>query len=84
MGRDNTTIHSMSSPVVTAAGEDGSTRSSTRQSQKAHTDLLERYGCWLLSISRDVVLVLQETPEYANFIQAFERMGHAHADGYND
>lgn len=42
------------------------------------TDQLERYGRWLCSIPRDDVLVLRETPEYQDFLRAFERLGDAH------
>lgn len=39
---------------------------------------LERCGRWLLSIPRDDVIVLRQTPEYQEFLQAFDRLGHAH------
>lgn len=42
------------------------------------TDQLERCGRWLSSIPRDDVTVLRETPEYQEFLQAFERLGCAH------
>lgn len=41
-------------------------------------DQLERYGGWLSSIPRDDVIMLRETPEYQDFIRAFERLGSAH------
>lgn len=41
-------------------------------------DQLERCGRWLSSIPRDDVIVLRETPEYQDFLRAFERLGHAH------
>ena len=41
-------------------------------------DQLERCGRWLSSIPRDDVTVLRETPEYQEFLQAFERLGCAH------
>jgi len=41
-------------------------------------DQLERYGRWLSSIPRDDIIVLRETPEYQDFLRAFERLGHAH------
>lgn len=41
-------------------------------------DQLERCGTWLLSIPRDDVMVLRQTPEYQDFLQAFESLGHAH------
>mmetsp|Transcript_51876 Transcript_51876/g.155688 ORF Transcript_51876/g.155688 Transcript_51876/m.155688 type:complete len:471 (-) Transcript_51876:219-1631(-) len=42
------------------------------------SDRLERCGRWLLSIPRDDVLALQQTAEYSEFVQAFERLGCAH------
>jgi hypothetical protein len=41
-------------------------------------DRLERCGRWLLSIPRDDVIALRQTPEYEDFLQAFDRLGHAH------
>lgn len=41
-------------------------------------DQLERYGRWLSSIPRDDIIVLRETPEYHDFLRAFERLGDAH------
>lgn len=41
-------------------------------------DQLERYGRWLSSIPRDDIIVLRETPEYQDFLRAFERLGQAH------
>lgn len=41
-------------------------------------DQLERYGRWLSSIPRDDIIVLRETPEYHDFLRAFERLGQAH------
>ena len=41
-------------------------------------DELERYGRWLSSIPRDDIIVLRETPEYQDFLGAFERLGDAH------
>lgn len=40
--------------------------------------LLERCGRWLISIPRDDVLSLQDTVEYREFLNAFERLGEAH------
>jgi hypothetical protein len=42
------------------------------------TDQLERCGRWLSSIPRDDVTALRDTPEYQEFLHAFERLGHAH------
>lgn len=42
------------------------------------TSALEKCGSWLLAIPRDNVRLLHETPEYSSFMQAFERLGHAH------
>jgi hypothetical protein len=41
-------------------------------------DRLERCGRWLLSIPRDDVIALRQTPEYGEFLQAFDRLGHTH------
>lgn len=41
-------------------------------------DELEKCGHWLLSIPRDDMMSLRETPEYADFLKAFEKLGHAH------
>jgi len=42
------------------------------------SDQLERCGRWLSSIPRDDVVILRQTPEYADFLRVFERLGHAH------
>ena len=42
------------------------------------TDQLERCGKWLVSIPRDDITVLRHTPEFQEFLRAFERLGHAH------
>jgi len=42
------------------------------------SDRLEHYAQWLLSIPREDVSALQETPEYASFVEAFERLELAH------
>lgn len=44
----------------------------------APADQLERCGRWLSSIPRDDVIVLRQTPEYLDFLRAFERLGHCH------
>jgi hypothetical protein len=48
---------------------------------------LEKFGHWLLEIPRDDVTALRETPEYADFLEAFEKLGLAHrrvmGTGYN-
>ena len=41
-------------------------------------DQLERCGRWLSSIPRDDVIILRQTPEYQDFLRAFEKLGHAH------
>lgn len=41
-------------------------------------DELEKCGNWLLSIPRDDMISLQETPEYTDFLKAFEKLGQAH------
>jgi len=40
--------------------------------------ILEDCGRWLLSIPRDDVIALQNTAEYSEFLQAFDRLGEAH------
>lgn len=40
--------------------------------------LLERCGRWLISIPRDDVVALQNTAEYRDFLNAFDRLGEAH------
>lgn len=49
-----------------------------RNSQVFDNDRLEKCGRWLLSIPRDDVIALRQTPEYEEFLQAFDRLGHAH------
>ena len=51
---------------------------SVRNSQVFDNDRLEKCGRWLSSIPRDDVIALRQTPEYEEFLQAFERLGHAH------
>mmetsp|Transcript_4267 Transcript_4267/g.4690 ORF Transcript_4267/g.4690 Transcript_4267/m.4690 type:complete len:373 (+) Transcript_4267:132-1250(+) len=41
-------------------------------------DELEKCGHWLVSIPRDDVMALRETPEYEDFLRVFEKLGHAH------
>mmetsp|Transcript_831 Transcript_831/g.1280 ORF Transcript_831/g.1280 Transcript_831/m.1280 type:complete len:351 (+) Transcript_831:98-1150(+) len=41
-------------------------------------DELEKCGHWLLSIPRGDMMSLRETPEYADFLKSFEKLGHAH------
>lgn len=41
-------------------------------------DRLEKCGRWLAAIPRDDVIALRQTPEYEEFLQAFDRLGHAH------
>ena len=47
-------------------------------SSQGGVDQLERCGKWLSEIPRDDVIVLRQTPEYQDFLRAFERLGHAH------
>lgn len=48
----------------------------------ASQDQMERCGRWLLSIPRQDVGALQQTQEYSDFIQAFERLARIHtSDG---
>lgn len=44
----------------------------------ADREQLEKCGHWLLSIPRDDCADLCHTPEYADFLKAFEKMGQAH------
>ena len=44
----------------------------------AGVDQLERCGKWLSEIPRDDVIILRQTPEYQDFLRAFERLGCAH------
>ena len=55
-----------------------SDNTSTHLYTTTNNDRLERYGRWLMAIPRDDIRALQETPEYATFVNAFERLGHAH------
>eukprot|EP00934_Nitzschia_sp_Nitz4_P001636 Nitzschia sp. Nitz4//scaffold2_size372955//339088//340345//NITZ4_000473-RA/size372955-snap-gene-0.53-mRNA-1//1//CDS//3329546928//1636//frame0 len=48
------------------------------QASMSLADQLERCGKWLNSIPRDDVLALRETPEYIEFLKAFDRLGDAH------
>jgi hypothetical protein len=43
---------------------------------------LEKCGQWLLSIPRDDVVALRKTPEYADFLKAFDKLGLAHRRAY--
>lgn len=61
-GTESATINSPSSPMYRENG----------------FGLLERCGRWLVSIPRDDVLALQDTAEYNDFLNAFERLGEAH------
>ncbi|KAL9191009.1 hypothetical protein ACHAXT_000715 [Thalassiosira profunda] len=40
--------------------------------------ILERCGRWLEAIPRDDVVALQRTPEFREFLSAFDRLGEAH------
>jgi hypothetical protein len=51
---------------------------SVRSSQVFDNDRLEKCGQWLSSIPRDDVIALRQTSEYEEFLQAFDRLGHAH------
>ncbi len=48
------------------------------QEQQGSNDQLEKCGKWLASIPRDDIEVLRHTPEFREFLAAFERLGHAH------
>jgi hypothetical protein len=66
---------------VASAGE--ATTSINSPSSPIHREnngfgLLERCGRWLMSIPRDDVVALQNTTEYMNFLDAFDRLGEAH------
>lgn len=47
-------------------------------SSHADREQLEKCGRWLLSIPRDDVVALRRTPEYTDFLKAFEKLGQAH------
>jgi len=49
-----------------------------QQSRATDVGILERNGRWLMSIPRDDVLALQQTPEYFAFLESFEQLGKAH------
>jgi hypothetical protein len=42
------------------------------------SDRFERCGRWLQSMPRDDVVALRHTPEYEEFLKAFDRLGEAH------
>jgi hypothetical protein len=44
----------------------------------ADSDRFERCGRWLQSIPRDDVVALRHTPEYEEFLNAFDRLSEAH------
>lgn len=46
--------------------------------ESSHVGLLERCGRWLMSIPRDDEVALQNTGEYRDFLNAFDRLGEAH------
>ena len=46
--------------------------------ENSNFGLLERCGRWLISIPRDDVVALQNTAEYRDFLNAFDRLGEAH------
>ena len=43
--------------------------------------ILEDCGRWLMAIPRDDVVALQQTPEYSEFLSAFERLGEVRCAG---
>lgn len=47
-------------------------------SSHADREQLEKCGHWLLSIPRDNFAALCHTPEYGDFLKAFEKLGQAH------
>jgi hypothetical protein len=54
------------------------TESDAFPSSHADREQLEKCGRWLLSIPRDDVVALRRTPEYADFLKTFEKLGQAH------
>ncbi|KAL7519325.1 hypothetical protein ACHAWX_004096 [Stephanocyclus meneghinianus] len=46
--------------------------------ENSNFGLLERCGRWIMSIPRDDVVALQNTLEYKEFLNAFDRLGEAH------
>lgn len=79
---DETIENETASLPTTASGqgthESSSIMSTVRNSQVFDNDRLEKCGSWLLAIPRDDVIVLRQTPEYEEFLQAFDRLGMAH------
>jgi len=63
-------------PSTTQIMIDDTLRSSS--SSTFDRDELEKCGHWLVSIPRDDVMALRKTPEYNDFIKAFDKLGHAH------
>ncbi|KAG7362202.1 F-box domain containing protein [Nitzschia inconspicua] len=65
-------------PMASSIAVTASPTLTTIQAFSPTTDQLERCGRWLSSIPRDDVTALRDTPEYHDFLQAFERLGYAH------
>lgn len=61
-----------------AAAATASVPSSPFFRENGNFGLLENCGRWLMSIPRDDVVALQNTAEYRDFLNAFERLGEAH------
>jgi len=51
--------------------------SSSTYHENSNFGLLERCGRWIMSIPRDDVVALQNTLEYKEFLNAFDRLGEA-------
>jgi hypothetical protein len=51
---------------------------SNNNQSHADREQLEKCGQWLLSVPRDDVVALRTTPEYGDFLKAFEKLGQAH------
>lgn len=76
---DETLDNETESLPTTASGHAStSVMSTVRNSQVFDNDRLEKCGRWLAAIPRDDVITLRQTPEYEEFLEAFDRLGHAH------
>ena len=75
---EDTLENETASLPTTASVHTSSMMSTVRNSEVFENDRLEKCGRWLSSIPRDDVIAMRQTPEYQEFLQAFDRLGHAH------
>jgi len=75
---DKTLDNETASLPTTASVHTNAMMSTGRNSEVFDNDRLEKCGRWLSSIPRDDVIALRQTPEFDEFLQAFDRLGHAH------